>query len=125
MVELLCMLLKLSKFSNNTTCKEGDFLYDRQEFKRLSRSQLIEIIYQLQLQEEELKEENQRLREALEDKRLRIDRAGSIAEAAIAVNEVIQAAQNAANQYLKEIELMREEVAKEHQRIFDRAQEQS
>ena len=95
------------------------------EFKRLSRSQLIEIIYQLQLQEEELKEENQRLREALEDKRLRIDRAGSIAEAAIAVNEVIQAAQNAANQYLKENELMREEVAKEHQRILDRAQEQS
>ena len=92
------------------------------EFKRLSRSQLIEIIYQLQLQEEELKEENQRLKEALEDKRIRIDQAGSIAEAAIAVNEVIQAAQNAADQYLKEIELMRDEVEKERQRILNRTQ---
>lgn len=73
------------------------------EFKRLSRSQLIEIIYQFQIKVEELTQENQDLKTALEDKRLRITQAGNIAEAALEVNNVMQAAQNAAQQYLDEI----------------------
>ena len=44
------------------------------EFKRLSRAQLIEIIYQLQLQIDELTERNKSLEKELTDKRLRIDR---------------------------------------------------
>ena len=73
------------------------------EFKRLNRSQLIEIIYQFQIKVEELTQENQSLKAALEDKRLRITQAGNIAEAALAVNNVMQAAQDAAQQYLDEI----------------------
>ncbi len=99
------------------------------EFKRLSRSQLIDIIYQLQLKEEELIEENKKLKEALEDKRIRMEKAGNIAEAAIGINDVIQSAQNAAEQYLKEIELMYEEmhkeVEKERQSIVKRTQEEA
>ena len=53
------------------------------EFKRLSRSQLIEIIYQFQLKQEELTAETERLSKALADKRLRVDKAGNIAEAAL------------------------------------------
>ena len=49
------------------------------EFKRLSRSQLIEIIYQLQLKEEEMIAENQKLKADLEDKRIRMQEAGNIA----------------------------------------------
>ena len=79
------------------------------EFKRLSRAQLIEIIYQFQIKEEELTRENQLLKEALEDKRLRITQAGNIAEAALAVNNVMQAAQNAAQQYLDEIRALHSE----------------
>lgn len=104
--------------------KESHQMTDK-EFKRLSRSQLIEIIYQLQLREDELMAENHKLKEALEDKRLRIEQAGSIAEAAIAVNDVIQSAQNAAEQYLKEIELMHEEVEKERERIVKRTQDEA
>lgn len=80
------------------------------EFKRLSRSQLIEIIYQFQLKVEELTKENQTLKDALEDKRLRITRAGNIAEAALAVNQVMQSAQNAAQQYLDEIQALYTEI---------------
>ena len=40
------------------------------EFKRLSRSQLIDIIYQLQLKQEEMNAENQRLSGELADKRI-------------------------------------------------------
>ena len=50
------------------------------EFKRLSRSQLIDIIYQLQLKQEELTADNEKLSKALADKRLRVSKTGNIAE---------------------------------------------
>ena len=50
------------------------------EFKRLSRAQLIEIIYQLQLEIDKLNEEKQELENQLADKRLRLNKAGNIAE---------------------------------------------
>ena len=87
------------------------------EFKRLSRSQLIEIIYQFQIKVEELTQENQTLNAAVEDKRLRITRAGNIAEAALEVNNVMQAAQNAAQQYLDEIQVLYSEIDNECQNI--------
>ena len=79
------------------------------EFKQLNRAQLIDIIYQLQLHIEEITEQNRILEKALEDKRLRIDNAGSIAEAALEINDCFRSAQNAAEQYLNEIKAMREE----------------
>ena len=48
------------------------------EFKRLTRAQLVEIIYQLQLQVDQLTEQKQELEDALEDKRLRIRKACAI-----------------------------------------------
>ena len=87
------------------------------EFKRLNRSQLIEIIYQFQIKLEELTQENQSLQAALEDKRLRITRAGNIAEAAFEVNNVMQAAQNAAQQYLDEIQVLYSEIDNECENI--------
>ena len=72
------------------------------EFKRLSRSQLIDIIYQLQLKQEELVAENEMLSKALDDKRLRMSKAGNIAEAALEIHNVMQTAQDAAAHYLEE-----------------------
>lgn len=91
------------------------------EFKRLNRSQLIEIIYQFQIKLEELTQENQLLQTALDDKRLRITRAGNIAEAALEVNNVMQAAQNAAQQYLDEIQVLYSEIDNECQNIRAKA----
>ena len=65
------------------------------EFKRLSRSQLIEIIYQLQLKQDELEADKEKLLKELEDKRLRVKGAGNIAEAALEIHSVMQAAQAA------------------------------
>ena len=59
------------------------------EFKRLSRSQLIDIIYQLQLKQEELTAENESLSKALADKRLRVSQVGNIAEAALEMHNVM------------------------------------
>ena len=91
------------------------------EFKRLGRAQLIEIIYRLQLQIEELTEKNASLESDLEDKRLRIDNAGDIAKAALEMNDCFRSAQNAADQYLSEIKLMREEAEAEKKKIIEDA----
>lgn len=95
------------------------------EVKRLSRSQLIEIIYQLQTREEELTDKNRRLEEELRSKRIRMENAGNIAEAALELNDVFRSAQNAAAQYLSEIQIVRETAEKERQQIILAAQEEA
>ena len=92
------------------------------EFKRLSRAQLIDIIYQLQLQIDKLNEEKQELESELADKRLRLSNAGNIADAALEINDCFRSAQNAAEQYLNEIKAIREETEAERQRILTEAQ---
>jgi cell division septum initiation protein DivIVA len=91
------------------------------EFKRLNRAQLIEIIYRLQLQVDELTEQKQALESALEDRRLRIHNAGNIAEAALELNNCFLSAQNAADQYLNEIRVLHAEAEEERQRLLDNA----
>ena len=88
------------------------------EFKRLSRSQLIDIIYQLQLKQEELTADNEKLSKALADKRLRVSKAGNIADAALGIHNVMQAAQDAAAHYVEEIQIR---VDEEYQRILQKA----
>lgn len=94
------------------------------EFKKLSRAQLIDIIYQLQLQIEQLKEQKLELEEKLADKRLRLSNAGSIAEAALEINDCFRSAQKAAEQYLNEMQAIREETEAQRQRILSEAQAQ-
>ena len=92
------------------------------EFQRLSRPQLIDVIYQFQLQVDKLTEQNQELQRELADKRLRLQDAGNIAEAALTINDCFRSAQNAAEQYLNEIKAIREETEAERQRVLARAQ---
>lgn len=95
------------------------------EFKRLNRAQLIEVIYQFQLQVDQLTEQNQELEQKLADKRLRLSEVGNIAEAALEMNDCFRNAQNAAEQYLNEIKAMREETEAERQRILAQAQKEA
>ena len=88
------------------------------EFKRLSRSELIDIIYQLQLKQEELTADNRKLAKALADKRLRVSKAGNIAQASLEIHHVMQAAQDAAEHYLEEVKLR---VDEEKKRILKNA----
>ena len=92
------------------------------EFKRLTRHQLMDIIYQFQTREEELTAEVSRLQAELDSKRIRMENAGSIAGAALELNDVFLSAQNAADQYLAEIKLILAETEAERQRIMADAQ---
>lgn len=95
------------------------------EFKWLSRGQLIDIIYQFQLKQDELIAENERLTQALKDRRIRVQNAGNIAEAALEMHNIMQSAQAAADLYLEEIRIMREETEAECERLLEDAQKEA
>lgn len=80
------------------------------EFRRLSKSDLLDIIFELQKNEEKLREQIADLNGRLNSKELKIKNAGSIAEAAIAVNNVVESAQAAADQYLSQLRIFGEKV---------------
>lgn len=73
------------------------------ELKHMSRADLIEIIYQYQSREQEQAQKIAELTALVEDRRINIENAGSIAEAALSLNHVFAAAQATADQYIAEI----------------------
>ena len=69
------------------------------ELRRLHRTELVEIIFALKQSEDQLKAENAALTAQLQDRRIHIQNAGSIAQAALELNKVFEAAQAAAEDY--------------------------
>ena len=73
------------------------------ELRRLKRGDLLELLVS---QEREMDSLNLRLHKAekaLEDRRIQLDEAGSIAQASLQLNGVFEAAQAAADQYLESV----------------------
>ena len=79
------------------------------ELKKLNRRELVDVIYQMKKNEQQMQEETAALKEALEEKRIRISVAGSIAEAAVDVTKIFSTAQETADLYLQEIACMKKE----------------
>ena len=73
------------------------------ELRHMSRGELIDVIYALKKQQEELAAENEELRQQLSQRELKLQKAGSIAEAAMSLNQVFETAQQAADQYLQSV----------------------
>lgn len=73
------------------------------ELRRMHRAELIEIIYALKQSEDQLKAQNAALTAQLQDRQLRLESAGSIAQAALELNNVFAAAQAAADDYLHSV----------------------
>lgn len=76
---------------------------NEKDFKRLGKGDLIEIIYQLKKNEEELRQKLDETEAQLKERNYKIENAGSIAEAALELNEVFASAQKAADEYLEQI----------------------
>ncbi len=86
------------------------------ELKKLSRKQLLELLLQQAERVEELEAEVEALQAKLEDKTVGVSQSGSIAEAALKLNGVFEAAQAAADQYLENIKRLHDdELAKMQQ----------
>ena len=95
------------------------------ELKRLSRRELVDIIYQLKKNEQENREKIEALEEELQDKRIRVSVAGSIAEAATDITRIFSIAQGTADLYLKEIAAMKAETEKECAKMLEQARKQA
>ena len=76
------------------------------ELKRLSRTDLLELLLAQSRQIDALQAELDQVKQQLEDKNIAIRKAGSIAEAALQLNGVFEAAQKACEQYTLNIENM-------------------
>lgn len=73
------------------------------QLRKLRRSELLEMRMEIEQENETLAAENRDLRARLEDKQLRIEKSGSLAEAALQLSGVFEAAQRAAELYLENI----------------------
>lgn len=88
----------------------------QKELRRMSRVELIEIIYALEQNEEELKKENEELRKKLAERTVVVEHAGSIAEAVAGLNHIFDAAQQTADDYLASVQKMKEKTEREAER---------
>ena len=98
---------------------------NNKDLKKLSRRELVEIIYQMKKNEQRMQEEIEALRAALEEKRIKIAQAGSIAEAAASLTDLFAAAQATADLYLGEIACMKAEAEKECKKIVEEVKQTS
>lgn len=73
------------------------------ELQRLNRKELLEILITQKSEIDSLQERIREYEEQSQDREIRIDEAGSIAEAALSLNGVFETAQSAAEQYLSNI----------------------
>lgn len=76
------------------------------ELKRLNRSELLEMLIAQIEENQKLKRHLAQAQEALQNRQISLESAGSIAEAALRLNGVFEAADRAAQQYLDSVRAM-------------------
>jgi hypothetical protein len=78
---------------------------NKKDLKRLRRRDLLEMLLDLTKENGLLRERNDELEAQLQDRMLIISEAGTLAEAALRLNGVIKAAQDACDQYTYNMQL--------------------
>lgn len=81
------------------------------ELRRLKRGDLLEMLLEQTREVERLQAELEETRKRLEDRRIMEMRSGSIAQAALELNKVFEAAQQAADQYLENVRLHADKIS--------------
>lgn len=101
------------------------------KLRKLRRAALIELLIEQLEENERLTGEIDRLHKQLQDREIAIENAGSIAEAALVLNDVFLAAENAATQYVDNLARLNSQcdeilfsAQQEATRIIQEAQEQ-
>ena len=81
------------------------------ELRRLRRDDLLQILIDQQRQIDEMTAALERSEKALADRNIAIEEAGNLAEASMKLNGVFEAAQSAADEYLRQMRERADEVA--------------
>lgn len=88
----------------------------QQDLRSLSRGELLEIMIQQAEELEALRKENEEYRQQLQEKTIALDEAGSIAEAALKVSGIFDAAHQASARYLESIKILSAQKEQDAQR---------
>lgn len=76
------------------------------QLRRMSRSELLELLVEEMEENERLRRQLEQAQEELKNRRIMLSTAGTLAEAALQLNGVFQAADKAARQYLENVKLI-------------------
>lgn len=109
---------------------------DAKRLRRLSRGDLLELLIdqskeneQLRLQLQLANSQAEQLRERLHDRRIKLSKAGTLAEATFLLNGVLESAQQAAQQYLENLpeagSQQTDEAPQSSQQLLEQAREES
>lgn len=93
--------------------------------KRLSRAELLELLLRQTQETEQLQQQLAETEEKLAQRYLKIHEAGDLANAVLALNGVMEAAQNAAQQYLENIRTMEAETKARCEQLLQQAEEEA
>lgn len=91
------------------------------ELKKLNRAELLELLVEQGRKNEQLQAQLDEANRKLEERAIAIDSAGSIAEASLNLSGIFQAAEEAAKQYLENIERL----SGEQEQVCARMEEES
>ena len=78
------------------------------ELRKLKRTDLLELLLAQEKENEDLRRQLQEAQDRLEERKLALEEAGSIAEASLRLSGVFEAAQTAADQYLENVRRLSE-----------------
>jgi len=81
----------------------------KEDLKKLSRLDLVEMLLEVTRENEQLREALDEANKKLESRTIAVDETGNLAEAALRLNGVLEAAQAAADQYLENIKAREEQ----------------
>lgn len=95
------------------------------ELQKLSRRELLELLVQQEQQKEALEARVAQLEGRLRDRSIELDRAGSIAEAALTLNGIFESADRAAAQYLENIKRCSDQQESICNRIISEAEQKA
>ena len=107
--------------SNFDFLRKGKTMVSK-ELRKLNRRELVDVIYQLKKNEEQMQEKIETLEAELEERRIHLSKVGSIAEAATNITGIFSGAQSTADLYLREISSMKEEAQRECEKLTEEAE---
>jgi len=89
------------------------------ELQKLRRSDLLEMLLELRRENDRLRKQLEAAQRRLEDRRIDIEESGSLAEAALRLNGIFEAAEAACEQYAENMRARMEQQEREAKEKYD------
>lgn len=101
--------------------RESKQVHIDDQLRKMGRRELVEVIYALQQNEFEQTKQIKKLQAQLNDRALKMTTTGSIAEASLALSDIFDRAQEAADQYVQSVCASEDSASKRSKEIVEEA----